>query len=370
MKKIFISIILLVCSLIVFFIVSFNFYNKAVEKEESVMLSELEVTASEASGKISYILTNVVDFLKLTAKKIQSLKSYDDKFSSIKNRFNSYFLNYKSIFNVWFENKSGELLYVYPKKLSNMPSPSYSKNFASNPYFKKARDTGKLVVTNVQEWDRYGYHYMNIALLQPIFELNGAFDGILGLFLNLKQLATDIKPQFRKLEKKSDLIQIYCLNNDTGFILMSPNLKNVGKKIHDIHSRKFLKTILSGLKNNTSMVYEGINGKLLMSFSRIIVKDKATPFSIIITMPYSMVNAQIYSIYYKLVLLMIFITITVIVVMYTLISREKIIHRQKEKINILEIQLDKDAVQKEAQGVEDTKYFKQLQRKAGNLRKQ
>ena len=210
----------------------------------------------------------------------------------------------------------------------------------------------------------------------PLLNKKGEFEGILGADLNIHQLIADIKiNKTDKLETKTtkEVMEMFCLSTDDGIIISGAELDNIGKEITTIPSQKilnFIKPLSSIYKNTAAGVFVGKKGKFLTAASLITLKGNHTPYAVLITIPQSMASKQLFSLYIKQLVLMVFIFITVILVMYTLIANKKVISKQVEKIKQLEIQLNEEAKHKSVSEIEETEYFKSLIKRAKTLKKQ
>ena len=341
-----------------------------------MILSELSVTSAETAGKISYILKNSINSLEWEADNLRQITSIKDKHNRIDAFHKAFTKINNNLLNVWLINKNGIMKHIVPTSISRNDPSIIGKDYSTYQYFKTAKGSKKTTISNIINVEGDNTNKKTLAIAVPLLNKKGEFEGILGADLNIHQLIADIKiNKTDKLETKTtkEVMEMFCLSTDDGIIISGADLDNIGKEITTIPSQKilnFIKPLSSIYKNTAAGVFVGKKGKFLTAASLITLKGNHTPYAVLITIPQSVASKQLFSLYIKQLVLMVFIFITVILVMYTLIANKKVISKQVEKIKQLEIQLNEEAKHKSVSEIEETEYFKSLIKRAKTLKKQ
>jgi hypothetical protein len=372
MKKFSISIIFLVCAVIITVILSIHSYYGSIEKAEKMVLSELSITATETAGKISYFLKNNINIMKWKAEQLQNIHSLNKKYDKINDFYKNMLDVNNDLRSIWIEDKNGIMLYLTPTDITKSNHSIIGRNYSYREYFKTAKTSNIPIVSHIIDVDGINNNsYKTMVIAVPLRTKEGVFDGVLGANININQLVSDISLDTSNIKSGKEIIEMFCLSTNTGIIIDGSNSEKIGKEITIIPPEKLLRFIkpLGTDKKVTKAVIEGKNGKMLVVASSIALKENHTPYAVLISFPYSTISKEIFSVYIKQLILMIFIFITVAIVIYTLISNKKVIHKQKEKIKIMEIQLNEEAKRKSLHEIEETEYFKTLVKKAKTLKK-
>ncbi len=373
MKKFIFSITILLFILISSFFISIHFYRNSMFNTESIALSELKLTASEIAGKISFILQDDLTNLEWESERLNSFKDTKSKFDEIDRVFKVMSRNNHNLSNLFFLNKNGTLLHMASNAVGSHKISTIGKNFSFRQYFKQAKATGKITVSNiidVKNAENSGYKTIVIAM--PMKTKDGKFNGVLGSNINLKELVSDIKFNSPTPIASDEIIKFFFLSKNDGLIVSGPESQNIGKPIRIINAEQFInlaKNLSSDGNRSISAIVKGTKGKMIVGASIIYLKDIETPYVLLIAIPYKKISHQLFMLYCKLTILFCIIFIAVIIIMYTLISSKNIIIRQKKEIQKLEILIDKEKSCRSIKEIEETEYFKTLSEKAEILKK-
>ncbi len=372
MKKIIISSFFLICVLILSLILSSHFYHDSLAKTEKITLKELKFTASEIAGRVSFILQDNITSLRWEADRLKQCTDLNEKKREISNFYNKYLKFNKTLLNIWILDKKGTLTYIYSEEYLKKKLLCLGKNFSYRDYFKKIKKTEKASISNILNVENVpGITYKTIVLAVPQKTKTGKFNGVLGGDINLHRLVGEVNAKSSMKVSPRESMKLFCLSVNDGMILSSPKEKKIGETIDIIPPKNFhnfIKKITTAKSNTKAFVFDDKKRKELIGAALVKLNGNLTPYVILVTVPYSEVRSQIFPLYSKLVILTIIIFITVIIVMYTMISRETVIHKQKEKIKNLEIQIDRENKNKSVKEIEETEYFKTLLEKAENLK--
>ena len=373
MKKLIISIFFLICILVLSLILSSHFYNDSLNKTEKITLKEMEFTASEIAGRVSFILQDNLTSLRWESDRLKQLTDFDDKKADINDFYNKYLAFNKTLLNIWLLDEKGTMTYIFSEEYLKKKLLCIGKNFSYRDYFKEAKKTGKAAISNILNVENIpGITYKTVVLAIPQKTKTGEFNGVLGADINLHKLVGEVNAKSSAQISPRESMKLFCLSVDDGIILSSPKNNNIGQTIKFISPKKFHKFISSLTKTKSktkASIFDSTEGKILVGAALVKLNGNLTPYVVLVTVPYSEIKSQIFPLYSKLEILTIIIFITVIIVMYTMISRETVIHKQKEKIKNLEIQINKENRKKSVKEIEETEYFKSLLEKADNLRK-
>ena len=310
--------------------------------------------------------------MKWKAEQLQKIHSLNKKYDKINDFYKNMLDVNNDLLSIWIEDKNGIMLYLTPTDITKCNHSIIGRNYSYREYFKTAKTANIPIVSHIIDVDGINNNsYKTMVIAVPLRTKEGVFDGVLGANININQLVSDISLDTSNIKSEKEIIEMFCLSTNTGIIIDGSNSGKIGKEISIIPPKKLLRFIkpLGTDKKVTKAVIEGKNGKMLVVASSIALKENHTPYAVLISFPYSTISKEIFSVYIKQLILMIFIFITVAIVIYTLVSNKKVIHKQKEKIKIMEIQLNEEAKHKSLHEIEETEYFKTLVKKAKALKK-
>ena len=338
-------------------LLSFAFYESAVEAVEKEVRKELLIMAMQTSNSIENFIQAAITDLSWLSELSYIKKIKEPETSKFLNRLRER----KRFFYVIFRlDRNGRCTYVNPK---NALPGVIGKDFSFREYFKQAKRTGEPVVSGLLV---SGYYknvknkYKAVVVAVPIFDKYGRFDGVIGTDIKVSDLARRFILPIR-IGKDGYAWML----DGRGVTLVHPDPKNIGKNVITGNVSKDLahlveSALLTKTPGTGSYTYKGV--KKLVSFAP--VRFDGHVWLVAISIPYKDVHHLVYPMYVRLLGLMIFVVIVTVVGGLLFIKKTREVRKLKEKMVELEIRIDEDRKKKEVEEITRTDYFKTLMEKA------
>ncbi|WP_373897773.1 methyl-accepting chemotaxis protein [Haloimpatiens sp. FM7315] len=215
----------------------------------------------------------------------------------------------------------GRYVTFFVKKGDEIISESMEADYTPGKFFETMKHDKKSVLLDPYLDKIEGKDVLLTSVITPIFN-NGKFIGAVGIDLSLDSL----EQQVMELLKNNSQLDISLISNN-GTYVTNPDKKVLGKKLTEIGKKnedkmkKILKVIQSGEKSQelTHNIY--LNTDVYRIFSPIVIKNIATPWSLVVDIPKAKVMKEVKSINLYVDFITLICSLVILVVLYIILNR-------------------------------------------------
>jgi len=336
-------------------LVSYSFYQKAIETAETMIRKEMLIMADQTARGIEDLIRDYMVETEWLAElpRIRKVREPETTTFLDKERKDKPYMRI-----VVIEDRNGILKYINPP---DALKGVIGKDFSFRDYFQKAKDTGKVAVSDMIESGQYEDvkdRFKGVVIAAPLPGPDGGFNGVVGSVIDV----TDIAKRFVLPVRVGKEGYAWMLD-ENGVTMAHPEAGRVGEKVteRNLIAKALLDRILKGEKGFGEYTRSGEKGKKIIAFSAVKVDGHVWPVGV--TVPYSEVEMLVYPIYTRLLILMIFVVGIILGGGVVFMRKAAEVKRLKQEIVALEIRIDEEKRSQAVESITETDYFRTLAEK-------